>query len=99
MVKLVDNAGQHKITVPKDIVESKGWNSDTHLRFIENSDGTLLLKSTDGKGTKIVNNSGQYKITIPKDIVLDKGWASGTKLRFIEDVNENIILKAIQDVR
>jgi bifunctional DNA-binding transcriptional regulator/antitoxin component of YhaV-PrlF toxin-antitoxin module len=44
MVKIVNNKGQYKLTIPKDIMLSKGWNEDTHLRFIEDLKGNIILK-------------------------------------------------------
>ncbi|MBI2576803.1 hypothetical protein HYV84_06310 [Candidatus Woesearchaeota archaeon] len=44
MVKVVVNNGQYKITIPKELAESKSWTSSTRLRFIETPDGTILLK-------------------------------------------------------
>ncbi len=44
MVKIVNNNGQHKITIPKDLIESKGWNSDTKIRFVEDTEGNIILK-------------------------------------------------------
>ena len=44
MVKVVNNSGQYKITIPKDIVESKGWSSETKLRFVEDLEGNISLR-------------------------------------------------------
>ncbi|MCP3682826.1 MAG: hypothetical protein GY861_09070 [bacterium] len=44
MVKVVVFNGQFKITIPKDLTESKGWKAGTKLRFIENPHGDLILK-------------------------------------------------------
>lgn len=99
MVKIVDNSGQYKLTIPKDIVVDKSWSSKTRIKFIEDINENIFLKPAEGKGIKIVNNSGQFKITIPKDIVEDKGWSSNTKLRFVENIGGNIILKEIKDKR
>ena len=50
LVKIVDNNGQYKITIPKDVIESKGWNSKTKLRFVEDIDGNIILRPLkDGK--------------------------------------------------
>jgi len=97
LVKIVNNNGQHKITIPRDIIEVKGWSSKTKLRFLEDVYGNIILKPIEGSGIKIVNNAGQYKITVPIDIVDDKGWSSKTKLRFVEDIDGNIILKEIKE--
>ena len=52
MVKVVVNNGQYKITIPKDIAEAKGWNSDTSLMVIMNSEGDIVLKEIPGKRGK-----------------------------------------------
>ena len=44
MVKVVVNNSQYKITIPKELAESKGWTKKTRLRFIEIPDGTIILK-------------------------------------------------------
>ena len=44
MVKVVVNNGQYKITIPKDLAESRGWTKETKLRFIEDPDGNIILK-------------------------------------------------------
>jgi bifunctional DNA-binding transcriptional regulator/antitoxin component of YhaV-PrlF toxin-antitoxin module len=44
LVKIVDNNGQYKITIPKDVMESKGWNSKTKLRFVEDVEGNIILR-------------------------------------------------------
>ncbi|MCB9362327.1 hypothetical protein H6504_02735 [Candidatus Woesearchaeota archaeon] len=49
MVKIVNNRGQYKITLPKDLVESKGWNEQTRLRIVEDQDGNIILKEIEVK--------------------------------------------------
>ena len=44
MVKVVVNNGQFKITIPKDLAESRGWDKNTKLRFIEDVEGNIILK-------------------------------------------------------
>jgi bifunctional DNA-binding transcriptional regulator/antitoxin component of YhaV-PrlF toxin-antitoxin module len=44
MVKIVNNKGQYKITIPKDVIESKGWSEETKLRFVEDLEGNIYLK-------------------------------------------------------
>jgi bifunctional DNA-binding transcriptional regulator/antitoxin component of YhaV-PrlF toxin-antitoxin module len=44
MVKIVNNKGQYKITIPKDIMLSKGWDENTQLRYVEDLDGNIVLK-------------------------------------------------------
>jgi hypothetical protein len=43
-VKIVDNRGQFKLTIPKDIIDSKGWNSETRIRFVEDLAGNIILR-------------------------------------------------------
>jgi bifunctional DNA-binding transcriptional regulator/antitoxin component of YhaV-PrlF toxin-antitoxin module len=47
MVKVVVNNGQYKITIPKELAEAKGWTSKTRLRFIEDAEGTVILKEIE----------------------------------------------------
>ena len=49
MVKLVNNNGQYKLTVPKDIVLDRKWTSGTILRFIEDEHGRIYIKEAGGK--------------------------------------------------
>lgn len=44
MPKIVDNNGQYKITLPKELVEDKGWSGSTRIRFIEDKRGNVMLK-------------------------------------------------------
>lgn len=44
MVKVVVNYGQYKITIPKDLAESKAWKAGTRLRFVEDLQGNVFLK-------------------------------------------------------
>ena len=44
MVKVIVNNGQYKITVPKDVVEAKGWSSDTRIMVVMDAEGNLVLK-------------------------------------------------------
>ena len=44
MVKIVVNNGQFKITIPKELALSKGWNKKTILRFIEDNEGNITLR-------------------------------------------------------
>ncbi len=52
MVKVVVNNGQYKITIPKELALSKGWNSKTILRFIEDTKGNVMLKEVHIKNKK-----------------------------------------------
>ena len=47
MVKVVKNNNQYKLTIPKELALSKGWDNTTKLRFIETPDGTVILKQTN----------------------------------------------------
>jgi hypothetical protein len=44
MVRVVVNNGQFKITIPKELALSKGWNKETILRFNEDNEGNITLK-------------------------------------------------------
>jgi len=44
MVKVVVNNGQFKITIPKELALEKGWNASTILRFVEDTEGNIILK-------------------------------------------------------
>ena len=52
MVKVVVNNGQYKITIPKELALSKGWNSKTILRFVEDLEGNIILKEVRIKNEK-----------------------------------------------
>ncbi|MCK5107303.1 MAG: AbrB/MazE/SpoVT family DNA-binding domain-containing protein [Nanoarchaeota archaeon] len=43
-MKIVVSNNQYRITVPKDLVEEKGWGAGTKLRFVEDIDGNVFLK-------------------------------------------------------
>ena len=47
MPKIVNNNGQYKITLPKELVQDKGWDGNTRLRFVEDLDGNVFLKVVD----------------------------------------------------
>lgn len=44
MVRLVKNRTQYKLTIPIDLVRDKGWQPGMQFRFIEDKDGTIILK-------------------------------------------------------
>lgn len=44
MVKVVVNNGQFKITIPKELALERGWNKKTRLKFVEDSEGNIILK-------------------------------------------------------
>lgn len=50
MVKIVDNRGQYKITLPKEVVLAKGWTSETRLRFVEDLEGNIILRPIEPGG-------------------------------------------------
>ncbi len=52
MVKVVVNNGQYKITIPKDIAESKSWTSQTKLRYLEDTEGNIILKEIKREAIK-----------------------------------------------
>jgi bifunctional DNA-binding transcriptional regulator/antitoxin component of YhaV-PrlF toxin-antitoxin module len=44
MPKVIVNNGQYKITVPKELALAKGWDKNTILRFVEDTEGNVILK-------------------------------------------------------
>jgi len=44
MVKLQKNKGQYFITIPKDIIEDKGWENAKDFVWIYNASGDIILK-------------------------------------------------------
>lgn len=49
MVKIVVFNKQYRLTIPKDIAEAKGWTSKTRLRFVEDTEGNIILKEVKKK--------------------------------------------------
>ena len=43
-MKIVVNNGQYKITIPKELALEKGWKKGTRLKFVEDSEGNVILK-------------------------------------------------------
>ena len=43
-MKIVVSNKQYRITLPKDLVEEKGWKAGTKLRFVEDTNGRVFLK-------------------------------------------------------
>jgi bifunctional DNA-binding transcriptional regulator/antitoxin component of YhaV-PrlF toxin-antitoxin module len=43
-MKIIENNGQYKITLPKDLVLDKGWAAGDELRFVEDTEGRIFLK-------------------------------------------------------
>ena len=44
LVRVVAFNGQHRITLPKELAEAKGWKAGTRLRFVEMEDGSIILR-------------------------------------------------------
>jgi bifunctional DNA-binding transcriptional regulator/antitoxin component of YhaV-PrlF toxin-antitoxin module len=52
-MKIVVYNKQYRITIPKELVESKGWSSKTKIRFVEDIEGNVYLKEIgDGRAKK-----------------------------------------------
>ncbi len=51
-VKVVAFKGQHRITLPKDLVKDKGWDAGTELRFVEDEQGRIYLKPISSSPTR-----------------------------------------------
>jgi len=43
-MKVVLNNGQYKLTIPKELAQAKGWKAGTVIRFIENTEGEVILR-------------------------------------------------------
>ncbi len=43
-LKIIENNGQYKITLPKDLVLDKGWKAGDEIRFVEDTEGRIFLK-------------------------------------------------------
>ena len=52
MVKIVNNRGQYKITIPKDIILAKGWDDNTRVLFTIDDKGNIILKELPKKDEK-----------------------------------------------
>ena len=48
-MKLQDNKGQYKLTIPKDLAKIKGWKQGTELVVVMNSEGDLVIKEIKKK--------------------------------------------------
>ena len=48
-MKVVLNKSQYKITIPKDLAEEKGWGPGTKIRFVEDTEGNVVLKIIERK--------------------------------------------------
>ena len=56
MVNLVNNNGQYKVTIPKDIIEVKKWSAKTRLREELEREGSLEINSINW----LINNFTDY---------------------------------------
>ena len=45
MPKIINNNGQYRITIPKELVLSKKWKEGKVLRFVEDTDGKVYLEN------------------------------------------------------
>ena len=43
-MRIVENNGQYKITLPKDLVSDKGWKAGDEIRFVEDTEGKIFIK-------------------------------------------------------
>ncbi|MBW2981879.1 AbrB/MazE/SpoVT family DNA-binding domain-containing protein [Candidatus Woesearchaeota archaeon] len=48
-MKLQDNKGQYKLTIPKDLAKVKGWKQGTELAVVMNQEGDLVIKEIKKK--------------------------------------------------
>ncbi|MBW2975088.1 AbrB/MazE/SpoVT family DNA-binding domain-containing protein [Candidatus Woesearchaeota archaeon] len=48
-MKVVSYKNQYRITIPKDLAESKRWKAGTKLRFVEDTEGNVILKEIKGQ--------------------------------------------------
>ena len=46
-MKIQDNKGQYKVTIPKDIAKLKGWKQGTEVVIILDSEGNVLVKQIE----------------------------------------------------
>ncbi len=49
-LKIVAFNKQYRVTLPKDLVEDKGWRPGTELRFVEDEHGRIFLKPIEKRG-------------------------------------------------
>ncbi len=54
-MKIVAFKDQYRITIPKDLIEVKGWKPGTKLRFIEDAEGNIILKEIKKENEKKKN--------------------------------------------
>ena len=48
-MKLQDNKGQFKLTIPKDLAKIKGWKQGTEVIVVMNPEGDLIIKEIKKK--------------------------------------------------
>jgi len=48
-MKLQNNKGQYKLTIPKDLAKVKGWKQGTELAVVMNHEGDLIIKEIKKK--------------------------------------------------
>jgi carbohydrate-selective porin OprB len=51
-MKIQDNKGQFKLTIPRDLVKIKGWKQGTEVIIVMNETGDLIIKEIGGKKRK-----------------------------------------------
>ena len=51
-MKLQNNKGQFRLTLPKDIVKAKGWDQGTEVVLALNSEGDIIIKEIKGAKKK-----------------------------------------------
>ena len=56
-MKVVAFKGQYRITIPKDLAEAKGWKPGTKLRFIEDTEGNVILREIKEENEKYSKKS------------------------------------------
>jgi bifunctional DNA-binding transcriptional regulator/antitoxin component of YhaV-PrlF toxin-antitoxin module len=52
MPTIVEFNKQYRITLPKDLIEEKGWKAGTKLRFVEDLQGNIFVKVIKPKKSK-----------------------------------------------
>ena len=94
-MKLQNNNGQYRITIPKNLISLLRWKHGTELSFILDKTNNFVIKKVK-KGIRLQNNNNQFRVTIPKDLVKLLRWKHGTELAFILDKSGKLIIKEIK---
>ena len=98
-MRLQNNRGQYKLTIPRDIALLKKWKQSSEIIILVDLNLNVIIKDIAGNKKrgrkKIQNNNGQFRITIPKNIVLLKKWRHGTQIIALIKENEDLVLKEI----